>query len=86
MAIFAAGGAITGHAADRTKGIRFGCLAQFGPVAAVGPRSPREGAAMWQIADWLERRGMSEYAERFAENDIDSALCSSRDGFHNVDC
>jgi class 3 adenylate cyclase len=27
--------------------------------------------AMEQIADWLEKIGMSEYAERFAENDID---------------
>ena len=26
---------------------------------------------MEQIADWLEKLGMSEYAERFAENDID---------------
>jgi SAM domain (Sterile alpha motif) len=29
------------------------------------------GTAMQQIADWLERLGMSEYAQRFAENDID---------------
>ena len=28
-------------------------------------------AAMQQIADWLEKLGMSEYAERFAESDID---------------
>ena len=27
---------------------------------------------MQQIADWLEKLGMSEYAERFAENRIDS--------------
>jgi len=26
---------------------------------------------MKQIAEWLEKLGMSEYAERFAENDID---------------
>ena len=26
---------------------------------------------MQQIADWLERLGMSEYAQRFAENRID---------------
>ncbi len=31
---------------------------------------------MQQIADWLERLGMSEYAERFAENDIDFAILS----------
>jgi class 3 adenylate cyclase len=29
---------------------------------------------MQQIADWLEKLGMSEYAERFAENDIDIAV------------
>ena len=27
---------------------------------------------MQQIADWLKELGMSEYAERFAENDIDA--------------
>jgi class 3 adenylate cyclase/predicted ATPase len=30
--------------------------------------------AMRQIADWLKKLGMSEYAERFAENDIDMAV------------
>jgi class 3 adenylate cyclase len=29
---------------------------------------------MQQIADWLKKRGMSEYAKRFAENDIDMAV------------
>ena len=29
---------------------------------------------MQEIADWLEKLGMSEYAERFAENDIDTAV------------
>jgi hypothetical protein len=29
---------------------------------------------MQQITDWLEKLGMSEYAERFAENDIDVAV------------
>jgi hypothetical protein len=29
---------------------------------------------MQQIADWLESLGMSEYAERFADNDIDFAI------------
>ena len=30
---------------------------------------------MQEIADWLEKLGMSEYAQRFAENGIDiSAL------------
>src|SRR5262245_39245071 len=31
------------------------------------------GAAMHQIAAWLEKLGMSEYAQRFAENGIDVA-------------
>jgi class 3 adenylate cyclase len=30
--------------------------------------------AMQQIADWLEKLGMSEYAARFAENDIDVSV------------
>jgi class 3 adenylate cyclase len=29
---------------------------------------------MQQVADWLKKLGMSEYAERFAENDIDMAV------------
>ena len=29
---------------------------------------------MQQIADWLEKLGMSEYAQRFAENDITFAV------------
>ena len=29
---------------------------------------------MQQIADWLERLGLSEYAQRFTENDIDFAI------------
>ena len=42
------------------------------------PEAPRAGrvAAMQQIADWLEKLGMSEYAQRFAEND-DRFLASS---------
>ena len=29
---------------------------------------------MQQIADWLEKLGMSEYARRFAENRIDFSI------------
>jgi SAM domain (Sterile alpha motif) len=29
---------------------------------------------MHQIADWLETLGMSEYTQRFAENDIDTSV------------
>jgi hypothetical protein len=29
---------------------------------------------MQQVADWLKKLGMSEYAERFVENDIDMAV------------
>ena len=29
---------------------------------------------MQRIADWLETLGMSEYAERFAANDIDTSV------------
>ena len=27
-----------------------------------------------EISDWLEKLGMSEYAQRFAENDIDACV------------
>ena len=29
---------------------------------------------MQRIADWLEKLGLSEYAQRFAENDIDFTI------------
>jgi hypothetical protein len=29
---------------------------------------------MQQIADWLKQLGLSEYAQRFAENDIDTSI------------
>jgi hypothetical protein len=29
---------------------------------------------MQQIADWLEKLGLSEYAQRFIENDIDFSI------------
>jgi hypothetical protein len=35
---------------------------------------PEAGPPMQQIADWLEKLGMSEYAERFAESDIDTSV------------
>jgi class 3 adenylate cyclase/predicted ATPase len=31
-------------------------------------------AAMQQVADWLEKLGLGQYAQRFAENDIDFAV------------
>jgi hypothetical protein len=31
---------------------------------------------MQQIADWLDKLGMSEYAQRFSENDIDIEVLS----------
>ena len=36
------------------------------PKAAAGRSS-----AMQQVADWLEKLGLGQYAQRFAENDID---------------
>jgi hypothetical protein len=31
---------------------------------------------MQRIADWLEKLGLGQYAQRFAENDIDFAVLS----------
>jgi predicted ATPase/class 3 adenylate cyclase len=42
-----------------------------------GPTPGRDGipvAAMGQISEWLKKLGMSEYAEKFSENDIDMAV------------
>jgi hypothetical protein len=33
-----------------------------------------QGPPMQQIAEWLESLGMSEYAQRFAENGIDFSV------------
>ena len=35
---------------------------------------------MQQIADWLETLGLGQYAQRFAENDIDFALLAKLTG------
>jgi hypothetical protein len=42
-------------------------------IASDGSGSRIAGAAMQEIADWLEKLGMSEYAQRFAENGISAA-------------
>jgi hypothetical protein len=34
------------------------------------PDNPWGAAAMQQVADWLEKLGLGQYAQRFAENDI----------------
>src|SRR5215831_5193423 len=36
--------------------------------------NPRWRATMQRIEDWLEKLGMSEYARRFSENDIDASV------------
>src|ERR1700731_837381 len=47
-------------------------LLNGGSNARLGPKLPVK--AMQQIADWLKNLGMSEYAERFAEDHIDLAV------------
>jgi SAM domain (Sterile alpha motif) len=39
-------------------------------------KSAGDGAAMKQIADWLEKLGLGQYAQRFAENDISFSILS----------
>ena len=47
----------------------------FSWVQTLGPgREFRGAAAMQQIADWLDKLGMTEYAQRFAENRIDLSV------------
>ena len=37
---------------------------------AVEARLIRGAASMQQVTDWLEKLGLGQYAQRFAENDI----------------
>src|SRR6516162_886000 len=46
----------------------------IGSLLQLGPATRSLVAAMQHIADWLEQLGMSEYAERFAENKIDISV------------
>jgi SAM domain (Sterile alpha motif) len=36
----------------------------------------RGAAAMQEVADWLEKLGLGQYAQRFAENDISFSILS----------
>jgi SAM domain (Sterile alpha motif) len=36
----------------------------------------RGATAMQQVAEWLEKLGLGQYAQRFAENNIDFAILS----------
>jgi hypothetical protein len=40
------------------------------------PVSSLKCGAMQQIANWLDKLGMSDYAERFAENKVDVSVLS----------
>src|SRR5262245_63127446 len=42
-----------------------------------GQRQIRRGLPMQQIADWLEKLGLGQYAQRFAENDIDFEILTA---------
>src|SRR3984893_17589677 len=39
-------------------------------LVGVKPDNAGSAAAMQQVADWLEKLGLGQYAQRFAENDI----------------
>jgi SAM domain (Sterile alpha motif) len=49
-------------------------VVDFGPAGPERMVLTPQGAAVQQITDWLEKLGMSEYAERFAESDIDTSV------------
>jgi SAM domain (Sterile alpha motif) len=48
-----------------------------GSLAGAGGGSPtiRGPASMQQVAEWLEKLGLAQYAQRFAENDISFQFC-----------
>ena len=56
-----------------TKPIDLGCSAAKSTCELNAPHDAGK-AAMQQIADWLKQLGMSEYAERFVESDIDTSV------------
>ena len=51
------------------------CLAPLVPKRTMPPKT-RGTAAMQQIADWLEKLGLGQYANCFAENDINPGILS----------
>jgi len=62
---------------DQSSGQHFECLLGVprpGAYCSKKARSGRYEGAMHQVADWLEKLGLGQYAQRFAENDIDFAL------------
>ena len=48
------------------------------PIQKRRQREIRLVAAMQQIADWLQKLGLGQYAQRFAENDINFTVLSVR--------
>jgi class 3 adenylate cyclase len=46
------------------------CIAHHAAQYGAPRRFPRSAAAMQQVANWLEKLGLGQYAQRFAENDI----------------
>jgi hypothetical protein len=56
------------------------CYALGLPVSGVGA-----GPSMQQIADWLEKLGMSEYVHRFAQNRIDFSVLPDLTDLHLKD-
>ena len=57
-----------------TQGLRAPCGAQRPVYYAWVAQTPKGRKVMSTTAEWLTSLGMSEYAERFAENDIDIAV------------
>ena len=57
-----------------TQGLRAPCGAQRPVYYAWVAQTPKGRKVMSTTAEWLTSLGMSEYAERFAENDIDTSV------------
>src|SRR5262249_27353742 len=68
------------RAVDVVRAGRAGVMQANSPINSLSPssrntiRPPWGGIAMQQIADWLEKLGLSEYTARFAENGIDISV------------
>jgi hypothetical protein len=41
---------------------------------AGGPKVGASRLAVWHVTDWFEKRGMSDYGQHFADNDIEFSI------------
>jgi SAM domain (Sterile alpha motif) len=74
MCFACSGVAYCSYEASSTNRIQHATRPRQVLVSFCGCRLNGTGRPMQQIADWLKQLGLSEYAQRFAANDIDLSV------------